>query len=439
MKRIIILIFFVFIGCSFNNPFDNPEYSLDPPKNFSASTKEYVNYIHLTWDNMGDEFDYEIDYSYTIASYGTYTGTISVAGKNYYEFYTQRTNSIEFSIKSIYKTLTSEPSEKVIGTIKINTNGSDDDNSYNANIIFFNTPVLTAEKAESSYSVSLSWNYVSGYSTNSSYSYNYIYTPYYKVYRSLFSTSNFQIISSPLNNNFYNDNSAKPGTVYYYKVKAFYSQYESAFSTPAKGYLYYYIQAPYSLSASKGEFTNKIVVNWTKPYNNLSFQLYRKANDAYEYTYLTELTNTTYTDENIKSQMVYYYKVYSVSNSISGDYSTASGYVKWAPPNTNTILPDNLWHVSTLNAGATNWHRFPVQGGKYYYVKWDDLGDGVGTNTADIYVKGFTDPSASYSFSGDSGYRDLESIYANKSGYIWIMVRGYTPSEHGTYSLRIFE
>jgi hypothetical protein len=135
----------------------------------------------------------------------------------------------------------------------------------------------------------------------------------YKVYRNIEnSPDTATLLASGLVLNSYDDSSANPGTIYYYWVKACNDVICSDFSTPDTGWRdYVMVPAPEGVSASDGEFTDKVQVSWYGIGDADSYAVFRNLENSFDDAEEMDTTTTmlSFDDLTADSGENYYYWV----------------------------------------------------------------------------------------------------------------------------------
>ena len=152
----------------------------------------------------------------------------------------------------------------------------------------------------------------------------------YIIERSLFSNTGFaEIANLPANITIYQDMGLSPNTTYYYKVKATSDATSSEYSNVAPATTFDLIPTIASDLIATATSNSTVKVDWADNSNNeLGFIIDRSNNDNNNYFTLdTVAVNTeTYTDMNLASGTIYYYKVAAynaVGNSVYSNEDSA--------------------------------------------------------------------------------------------------------------------
>jgi fibronectin type 3 domain-containing protein len=79
------------------------------------------------------------------------------------------------------------------------------------------------------------------------------------------------------------------------------------------------LQRPVAVTASKGDFSNKVLLHWDKVSHSIGYEVYRKEPFETTYTLIGKSTMEEFEDTGVINEVAYYYKVRAI-----GEYSTSS-------------------------------------------------------------------------------------------------------------------
>lgn len=265
---------------------------LSVPVNISAKTIS-SNQIYLTWDSVNTATSY---YIYRATSFsGTYSYVTEVSTPYYSDTY------LPPGITYYYKVQAVNP----IGKSLYSNIASASTNSGNALL----PPTNISATPLSSNEIYLTWDTVNNAVT-------------YNVYRTNANSSFFTLIDS-VNTNYYTDTTATEGSIYYYKIQAAapgetgpYSSSVSVTALLAKSTL---SNPTNVLLTSSG--SNQLYLSWNPVSNANYYNVYRATSYSGTYTNIASVAFPYYTDRNVTSGTIYYYKVQSVNNTGSSAYS----------------------------------------------------------------------------------------------------------------------
>jgi fibronectin type 3 domain-containing protein len=211
-----------------------------------------------------------------------------------------------------------------------NTDGDDNTGGGTA-VAKPGVPTGVKATAQSSTTIRISWNVVSGATS-------------YKVYYGIASYSSFtQLIGTPTTT-YYDDTECDPGETAYYKVSAVNSAGESALSsyayakTPSSsgggntgggGTTVTKPNAPYGGIIIKAHTPTSTTLEWGSVSNATKYNLYRASSTSpNQFSKVYSGTATTYADTGVNSALTYYYKVTAENSAGESDYSAVK---EWMP------------------------------------------------------------------------------------------------------------
>ncbi len=260
-----------------------------PPTSVSATDWTSTTSITVSWTASADATAYYVDRA--TSSTGTYTNIGNTASSPYTDSTGTPGTFYYYKVRAYGGTLYSAQS------------------SYNSGIRAVSAPasIAATDNTSSSY-VTVSWSAATGA------------TSYY-VYRATSSTGTYLLqTSSGVTGTSYNDSSATPGIIYYYKVRGYANGYYSDYSTYDSGVRK--LATPASVTASDGENSTGVVIAWGTVTDATNYYVYRCA--TYNGTYLDvsgAVTGTTWTDTAPAVSTTYYYEVRAQANGYYSDYS----------------------------------------------------------------------------------------------------------------------
>ncbi|EHQ91191.1 cell wall-binding repeat-containing protein [Desulfosporosinus youngiae] len=242
---------------------------------------------------------------------------------------------------------------------------------------------LTAS-AESSSEIYLDWDSVSDAAS-------------YYVYRATSSSGTYFKIATTTTSR-YTDSNLKSETTYYYKVVSVNSSgttsayssrtYETTLDSDEDDSL----SAPTGLTAT-AESSSEIYLDWDSVSNATSYYVYRSTTSSGTYSKIGTATSSRYTDSDLESDTTYYYKVKTVRNSKTSEYSSKD-YAKTLDSDED----DSLSAPTDLRASA--------ESSSEIYLDWDSV-----SNATSYYVYRSTTSSGTYSKIGtatSSKYTDSD-------------------------------
>jgi fibronectin type 3 domain-containing protein len=247
---------------------------------------------------------YEIGSSSTKNLAGTVTGTsythTGLTASTTYYYYIKAVNSAGESNYSSY------------GSATTSSSGSGGTTSKPA------APTGVTATAQSSTTIRITWNAVSGATS-------------YKVYIGQASYSTFTELIGTSTTTSYNDTACYPGETWYYKVSAVNSAGESALSsyasatTPSSGGggTVTIPNPPYGIMIRSASTTSSsLTVEWDASANATSYKLYRSTSSSGSFSVVYSGSATTYTNTGLSSGTTYYYKVTAVNSAGESGYNS---------------------------------------------------------------------------------------------------------------------
>mgnify|MGYP005850720211 FL=1 len=213
-----------------------------------------------------------------------------------------------------------------------------------------------------------------------------------------------------------NDTTATPGTVYYYKVKAYANSVYSDFSGYDSGVRR--MSVPGSFTASDNTDTAQVALSWTAVTNAQRYYIYRATSSTGTYSYISYVTGTSYNDTGATPGVQYYYKVRSYANGYYSDYSGYNAGMRRMATPLGVSATDG-----TVTTGVTvSWSG--VTGASSYYVYRATTSTGTylyiaSTSSLSYTDTGVSSTSTTYYYKvaalGAAGYPGDQSAY--NSGY----------------------
>ena len=99
------------------------------------------------------------------------------------------------------------------------------------------------------------------------------------------------------------------GHWYWYKVQACNDAGCGPESTPVRGYAGYPPEPPSNVSASDGDYPNKIVVTWDPVPGAIQYEVLRDRTPGGGFNPIDMVTSTSYEDRDVSPGVIYHYKV----------------------------------------------------------------------------------------------------------------------------------
>ena len=316
--------------------------ALEAPGGVAASDGVSAVHVEVAWSGVTGADSYKVYRSDTVD--GTYSELGSATASPYQDTTAAPGATYHYKVKAY--TVSSESLSAF----------SDADTGFRS----FNAPDgVVATNGKSTVHVQVSWNPVSGADT-------------YLIFRSVSSGGTFSELGS-VSASPYQDTTATPGLLYYYKVKAHASSSGAYSDLSAEDDGYRKLDVPANVAASDGAHTGKVVITWSAVTGADSYRVLRASTSGGTYSELGSATGTTFDDTTIRSGTQYYkVKAYAVSSdSYSADSAPDSGYMKLGTPGnvtatqgTHTDRVEVTWN-GVISAEKYHVYRSTTIGGTY--------------------------------------------------------------------------
>ena len=245
----------------------------------TISTVASTGKIKLTWDKVDGATKYEI-YRATSKT-GTYSKLTTTTSTSYTNTSAKVGTAYYYKVRAIN------------GTTAANSSYSD----IHSMTCDCAQPVVSISVVASSGKIKLTWKAVEGATK-------------YEIWRATSKTGTYTKMYTTTSTS-YTNSTAKPGTTYYYKVKAIASKSaaNSAYSA-IKSMTCDLAQPVVKITTSSGDPN----LSWDKVTGATKYEVYRATSKTGTYTKLTTVTGTSYTNTSAKAGTTYYYKVIAVGS-----------------------------------------------------------------------------------------------------------------------------
>ena len=322
-------------------PYGEEAEGIDPPRNVQVKIVESTGKPKITWNKVEGAVKYEVWRATTKTGKGSRLSTVTG---------TSLTNNNAVASKTYY-----------YWVIAVDKDGKKSIASEKVSIVCdCAPPVVKVTTVTASGKPKLTWAKVEGAKS-------------YDIYRATSKTGKYARLSGATVLN-YTDKTAKPGTTYYYKVKALgvdssaNSIFSNVVSRLAK------LATP-TVTLSNVASTGKIKVSWTKVDGAAKYQVQRATSKNGTYSVVKTTTSLSYTDTNTTAGKTYYYKVRAVhtntnANSAYTAYKSRMADLK-APVvkiTTSSGKPKVSW-AGITGAKEYKIYRATSKTGKYSPVK----------------------------------------------------------------------
>lgn len=178
----------------------------------------------------------------------------------------------------------------------------------------------------------------------------------------------------------YTDSLLSPASTYYYKLRATSDTLVSAFSAAAFATtLANVTAAPPATVTATGIAADKIRVDWTAGTGTeTGFEIWRSSSANGTYTKIATVGNVfTYTDQNLALLTTYYYKIKSLVNAVTSDFSSVA-----SASTLDNNIPSIYVNFSTVTSPIAPWNNTNavISAGSTFSNLTDATGTATGTN-----------------------------------------------------------
>jgi titin len=242
-------------------------------------------------------------------------------------------------------------------------------------------PTGVAATAQSSSSITVNWNAVSG-------------ATLYKVYRSPAPDSAYVQVAAQASNSF-QDNGLLASTPYYYKITAADAAGESGYSSAATATT----SAPAVVApgiptgvGATAQSSTSIVVSWTAVAGATSYMVFRSATSGGTYVQMGAPALSPFTDDSLSPSTAYYYEVKAVNIKGSSGFSAVATSSTSAPPLQKPVAPTGVGAIAQSSTSiAVSWTA--VTDATSYVVFRSTTVGGTYTQVGTPSISPFTDDS----------------------------------------------
>ena len=265
------------------------------PASMSAGDGTYTDRVYVDWADSANAATYQV-YRCSTSSTSSCSSVLTTVSISSY-------NDSTVPIATIY----------YYRVKACNIAGCSDFSTYNTGYRQLELPsTITASDGSYADRVFINWSRVSGASS-------------YEVYRCLDTSLAFCGVKiATVGYSDYEDYAGVQGLHYFYRVKPCYGSICADFSNYDEGYSTTSAPAaPLAVTASDGDFTDRIEISWSASISASSYELYRCVDDTTAScgSPISTSAETSFADYDITAETIYYYRV--IACNING-YSSFS-------------------------------------------------------------------------------------------------------------------
>jgi len=230
----------------------------------------------------------------------------------------------------------------------------------------------------------------------------------YNVYRSQSVNGSFvKINAAAVNDTVFADNSIMPNKTYYYKVSSINGDIEGLQSASLRVDSLSSVPSNIRVSSVR---TTRVSLAWNAVNGASSYNIYRSesANGTYNKVNTTVISGTTYNDNGVLPDKIYYYKICSINRDVEGILSSSLSAT------TLSSLPLNV-RITSVKATRISFAWDSVIDSNSYnvYRSNSEKGTYVKINTAAVKNNEFTDTGLSGS---TSYFYKIRAVFGNFEG-----------------------
>ncbi len=256
----------------------------------------------------------------------------------------------------------------------------------------FQSPVISVSGDTVSGKNVISWGAVSG-------------AEEYKVYRATSKTGSYKRIAT-VDELSYTDSSGKPGTTYYYKIKAGNAQGKTSAYSNIKYRTCDLAQPDVKLSTVSA--TGKIKISWGKIADAKEYEVYRAASADGNYSLIKTTTGTSLTNTSVTAGKTYYYKVRAIASKSAAN----SAFSEILSRICRLARPDvDITSVSSSGRTKLTWNA--VSGAEAYIVSRSKEKSGFYEEQDRVETTSFTDLTAA---AGVTYYYKVKAVHQDPDG-----------------------
>jgi fibronectin type 3 domain-containing protein len=272
-----------------------------------TATAQSSSSISVSWNSVSGASGYRV-YRAT-SSYGSYSQIASPTTTSYTNTGLSASTTYYYKVSAYNSAGESAQSSYDYATTSSSSSSGDSTKP--------STPTGVKATVQSSSSISVSWNSVSGAIS-------------YKIYRGL--SASYTPSETPVTSASYTFTGLDSNTTYYFRITAINSNGESsqssAVSAKTQAPPLQKPNAPYGSPVVNSQTTTSLTIGWPASSNATDYKLYRATGDSNSFTVVYTGSATTYRNTGVTSGVTYKYKVTATNSAGESEFSDVLTYRK---------------------------------------------------------------------------------------------------------------
>lgn len=221
----------------------------------------------------------------------------------------------------------------------------------------------------------------------------------YRIYRKVSTAKSWELLAKDVTGTTYTDKTAKAGVTYRYTIRTNYGGVYSSYKE--NGWAVRRLTIPALKTAKNGN--GCISVTWNKVAGATGYRVYRKVNDDSSWTYLGNVSSTSYLDKDVKNLSTYKYTVRAYYGTSVSSYKSSGISVKYLLTPKATSIANKNGYIEL------QWNK--VSGAASYYVYRKAGSEKSWTKVATVTKNSYTDKNVK----SGTNYRYTIRAYGSKT------------------------
>lgn len=273
-----------------------------PPERVEATMDEFADHIHIEWSAVPDAEAYELWRA--SSADGEYDFLVRTEHLSYDDFSVTPGEEYWYKVRSCNQSGCGDFCAPVKGR------------AHPRRVPSTPTDVQASQGTYADH-IALMWSAVEG-------------ATYYEIYRAETVGGGFKLLAT-VEEPQYDDYEVTPGQTYWYKVRACNDSACSELSEAVSGYVMG-LPVPTGVSATDGDYVDKIVITWNAVEGATSYIVYRAETEEGPFESIAEVEETSYEDLDVAPHKTYWYKVRACNADACSGLSEADEGKTAGPP-----------------------------------------------------------------------------------------------------------